>query len=127
MAELPPYAKLLGVRLDHEDGLPLLILPSADHLIGRPGFMHGGAIAGLLELAGFAAVRHALGGADGPRIKPINITVDYMRGGRLTETRAAARVTRLGRRIANVEAEAWQTDRGKLIATAKLNLMLDRG
>ncbi|WP_157216751.1 PaaI family thioesterase [Flavisphingomonas formosensis] len=127
MAELPPYAKLLGVRLDHEHGQPLLVLPHASHLIGRPGFMHGGAIAGLLELAGFAAIRHALGGSDGPRIKPINVTVDYMRGGRLIETRAAARVTRLGRRVANVEAEAWQEDRGKLIATAKLNLMLDRG
>jgi len=126
MVDLPPYAKLLGVRLDHENGLPLLVLPHGDHLIGRPGFMHGGAIAGLLELAGFVAVRHALGHAEVTRIKPINITVDYMRGGRLVETRAAARVTRLGRRVANVEAEAWQTDRGKLIATAKLNLMLDR-
>jgi acyl-coenzyme A thioesterase PaaI-like protein len=50
-----------------------------------------------------------------------------MRGGRLIETHAAARVTRIGRRVANVEAEAWQEDRGKPIATAKLNLMLDRG
>jgi len=126
MADLPPYAKLLGVRLDHENGLPLLVLPHGNHLIGRPGFMHGGAIAGLLELAGFAAIRHALGDAQVRRIKPINVTVDYMRGGRLVETRAAARVTRLGRRVANVEAEAWQGERGKLIATAKLNLMLDR-
>lgn len=127
MLPLPPYAEMLGCRIEAQaDGSPLLVLPTGNHLIGRPGFLHGGAIAGLLELAGFAAIRHELGD-DATRIKPINITVDYMRGGRLIETRAAARVTRIGRRVANVEAEAWQEDRAKPIASAKLNLMLDRG
>ena len=59
-------------------------------------------------------------------MKPINITCDFLRGGAAHDTFAAATITRLGRRVANVEAHAWQTDRTKPIATAQLNLLLRR-
>jgi acyl-coenzyme A thioesterase PaaI-like protein len=58
--------------------------------------------------------------------KPITVTVDYMRGGTPQDTFAEARVERLGKRIANVEATAWQTDRDKPIAAARINFLLDR-
>ena len=123
---LPPYADFLGIRIDAAHGdTPLLVMPFGDHLLGRPGFLHGGTIAGLLEIAGFAALYRALG-EDEPKVKPINVTVDFMRGGRERDTRAEGRVTRIGTRIANVTAEAWQDDRSKPIATAKMNLLLDR-
>ena len=62
-------------------------------------------------------------------MKPVTVTVDYMRGGteRLGETYADAVVERLGNRIANVEALAWQQDRAKPIAAAHMNLLLKRG
>ena len=40
--------------------------------------------------------------------------------------RAAAVVERLGARIANVEAFAWQKDRSAPIASARLNFLLER-
>jgi len=43
-------------------------------------------------------------------IKPINVTVDFMRGGRDKPTHARGIVTRLGTRVANVETTAWQDD-----------------
>ena len=49
-----------------------------------------------------------------------------MRGGTAHETYAAATVTRLGKRVANVEAHAWQGDRAKPIAAAQLNVLLKR-
>ena len=53
-------------------------------------------------------------------------TVDFMRGGTDHDTFAAATITRLGNRVANVEAHAWQKDRSKPIAAAHMNLLLRR-
>lgn len=124
--KLPPYADLLGATLEWEDGLPILLMPFSQDVLGRPGFVQGGAITGLLEVAAIAALRHQLVAEGGGRIKPINVTVDFMRGGRQRVTKAAGIVTRLGNRIANVEAAAWQEDRAKPIASARMNYLIVR-
>ncbi|MEG3083310.1 PaaI family thioesterase [Sphingomonas sp. PB2P12] len=124
---LPPYAEILRVSVEAEDGAPpVLLMPFADDVLGRPGFLHGGAISGLLEMAAIAALQHALEAEGGGRIKPVNVTVDFMRGGRDKPTRAAGVVTRLGTRVANVEATAWQDEREKPIATARMNYLIVR-
>ena len=122
---LPPYADLLGLSVDPDDE-SVLIMPFAEGVLGRPGFLHGGAISGLMEMAAIVAVRQALAEEGGGRIKPINVTVDFMRGGRDKPTRAQGVVTRLGTRVANVEATAWQDDRDKPIAAARLNYLIAR-
>ena len=124
---LPPYADLLGLSVDptDEDGCRL-IMPFGDAVIGRPGFLHGGAISGLLEVAAIVALKHALEDEGGGRIKPINVTVDFMRGGRDKLTYARGVVTRLGTRVANVEATAWQDDEAKPISAARLNYLVVR-
>jgi uncharacterized protein (TIGR00369 family) len=118
---------LLNLRIEQRDDVPMVTMPFGDDVVGRPGFLHGGAIAGLLEFAAFTALDHALG-PDGPTMKPVTVTVDYMRGGsaELGDTFAEAVIERLGKRIANVEAVAWQADRAKPIATARINFLLDR-
>ena len=123
---LPPYADLLGIEVEPGEGAPVLLMPFADEVIGRPGFLHGGAISGLLEMAAIAALQHALAEEGGGRIKPVNVTVDFMRGGRDKPTRAAGVVTRLGGRVANVEATAWQDNRDRPIASARMNYLLVR-
>ncbi|WP_242098094.1 PaaI family thioesterase [Sphingomonas sp. CROZ-RG-20F-R02-07] len=127
MTALPPYAELLGLVAEPQAGGPaVLAMPFGDDVLGRPGFLHGGAIAGLLEMAAIVALTHALEGERGGRIKPVNVTVDYMRGGRDKPTRAIGIVTRLGTRVANVEAVAWQDDRAKPIAAARMNYLIVR-
>lgn len=128
MIALPPYADLLGLTLEQpENGAPVLLMPFAESVIGRPGFLHGGAISGLLEMAAYAALVHALDGEGASaRAKPINVTVDFMRGGRDKPTHARGVVTRLGTRVANVEASAWQDDPGAPIAAARMNFLLAR-
>jgi acyl-coenzyme A thioesterase PaaI-like protein len=123
---LPPYATKLGATAEMTEEGPVVRMLPGDHLVGRPDFIHGGAIAGLLEIAAFAGLAHALDDENRPRIKPITVTVDFRRGGRLVETYAIGEVTRLGHRIANVAATAWQEDRAKPIATAQMNFLLDR-
>lgn len=129
MKQLPPYATLLGLEIEGlQDGMPVLTMGFGKQVLGRPGFLHGGAISGLLEMAAFAALRAALEqeGAGDVRIKPVNVTVDFMRGGRDRVTRAVGHVSRLGKRIANVEATAWQDNPAQPIAAARMNMMLVR-
>src|SRR5687768_2245418 len=114
MDPLPPYARFLGIDARRSDSGELqFVMPFGDVVLGRPGFLHGGAIAALLEFAAFGAIFEALGTTQGVTVKPINVTVNFMRGGAQHDTFAAANVTRLGNRVANVEAHAWQLDRGK--------------
>ncbi len=127
MTALPPYARLLNLSfVTREDG-DLVVMPFGNDVLGRPGFLHGGAIAGLLEFAAFTALAKALG-EESATMKPVTITVDYMRGGAeaLGDTFAAAQIERLGKRIANIEAIAWQQDRAKPIAAARINFLIAR-
>jgi len=126
MDPLPPYAEFLGLSRQRGEADELMfVMPFGATVIGRPGYLHGGAIAGLLEFAAFGALYEALG-AKRPQVKPINVTVQYMRGGVDHDTFAAASVTRLGKRVATVEAHAWQRDRARPIAAAQLNILLKR-
>lgn len=122
MSALPPYAALLGIRIADGGGL---VMPFAVHLIGSPGRLHGGAVAGLMELAANLAVQELLTGGQ-VALKPVNVTVDYLRGGAPVDTFARAHINRLGRRVANVRVEAWQADPAKPIAAARLNIILER-
>lgn len=126
---LSAYARSLGIAVSgSEDGAPLLTIDFSDIVQGRPGAFHGGATSGLLETAGYAALRARLI-EEGrvPQLKPINITVQFLSAGKQKQTYAKGRITRLGRRNANVSVEAWQDNRDRPIATAIMNiLMADR-
>jgi uncharacterized protein (TIGR00369 family) len=124
--DLPPYALGLGIAVDGaEDGAPVLAVDFSERMQGRPGFLHGGALSGLMEMAGIAALRAELARrGEAVTLKPVNITVEFMRGGTEQRTYAIGRVTRAGRRMALVHAEAWQDDRTKPIALAQLKILL---
>jgi acyl-coenzyme A thioesterase PaaI-like protein len=126
-----PYAKFLGLRARVENDVLTVYMPFAPDLIGspQPQRLHGGVIGGMLETTGAFAVARVLAqrsetfvGISMP--KPITITLDYLRGGAPEDTFACAYITRIGRRVANVRAEAWQNDRTRLIATAHMNMLI---
>lgn len=124
--DLPPYAQALGIDIDHDEaGLPVLFVDYSERIAGRPGFLHGGAMSGLMEMAGIAALRaelHRRG--ETVRLKPVNVQVEFMRGGTEQRTFAKGQVTRAGRRVALVNVEAWQDDRTKPIALAQMKILL---
>lgn len=127
MKSLPPYALFLGIEARRsETGELFHVMPFSDRVLGRPGFLHGGAIAALLEFAAFGRLFEELEDEAGVTVKPVNVTTNFMRGGVVHDTFAAARITRIGKRVANVEAHAWQEDRDRPIASAQLNLLLKR-
>ena len=125
-ADLPPYARALGIEfVGEEAGNPVLAWAFSVRVQGRPGFLHGGAISGLMEMAAIAALRAELARrGDTPRLKPVNIAVEFLRGGTEQQTFAAGRVMRAGRRVALIAAECWQDDRAKPIALAQLKVLL---
>lgn len=122
-----PYADLIGVRSNKATGEPILTIGWRNQVEGRPGFLHGGVIAGLLEMACYEALALEFKDpADRPRFKPINVAVDYLRGGVTTDTHAVAQIVRVGKRVANASALCWQDDRSRPIATARMHILLDR-
>jgi uncharacterized protein (TIGR00369 family) len=128
MALDSPYSAAMGFGQDRgEDGRLLLTMAYATDKMGRPGFLHGGAIAGMLETIAYLTLDEALGDVGKAAIKPVNVTVTFLRGGGDAMTYARATIERLGRRIANIEAVAWQDDPSKPIAIAQMNVMIDRG
>jgi uncharacterized protein (TIGR00369 family) len=123
---LPRYAESIGIVLDHWEGdRPILAFDFNDRVSGHTGLFHGGALAGLLEMAAIAALQAGLPNAGGEqRFKPINITVEYLRGAGERRTYAVGEVVRLGRRLANIRARAWQEDPEKPVATGFINVKL---
>lgn len=112
-----PYAAFLGVRAELKGDELTLILPYSEHLVGNPLLpaLHGGVVGALMELT--ALTQLAIASRTETFAKTIDINVEYLRSGRPVDTYARARVVKIGRRIANVQAEAWQNERSQPIAT----------
>jgi uncharacterized protein (TIGR00369 family) len=111
-----PYASFLGVRAELRGDELTLILPYGEHLVGNPLLpaLHGGVVGALMELT--AITQLAITSKSEKFAKTIDIGVDYLRSGKPIDTYARARVVKIGRRIANVQAEAWQNERSQPIA-----------
>ena len=107
------YLWLLAVVLRyHEDLIGNTFLPA----------IHGGTLGAMLEMA---AIFHLLWETETETVpKIVNITVDYLRSARPVDVIASAKVTKQGRRMVNVFAEAWQDDRGKPVATANAHFLV---
>jgi uncharacterized protein (TIGR00369 family) len=118
-----PYAGHLGVRAELAGDELTAVLPFSPHLIGNPMLpaLHGGVIGGFMELT--AVIQLSLQSGDSTP-KPIDVTVEYLRSGRPRDTFARAEVKKVGRRIANVQVEAWQEARAKPIAALRGHFLL---
>jgi len=119
-----PYARFLDLRSDQDGDVLTVTMPFADRLIGNPMLpaLHGGATAALLELTAVAQVALSY-----PRLRlprPINVTVAYLRSGRPVDVHARARISKAGRRVAHVLAEAWQEDEAQPIASLTAHFLV---
>jgi len=119
-----PYARFLGLVTGQQGEVLTVTMPFADRLIGNPMLpaLHGGATAALLELTAVAQVALSY-----PRLRlprPINVTVAYLRSGRPADVHARARISKAGRRVAHVLAEAWQEDEAQPIASLTAHFLI---
>ena len=119
-----PYTRFLGIGVENTTGEVLCRMRYTPMLIGNSTIpaLHGGTLGGLLESA---AIFELLLRAEQEHVpKIITITVDFLRSGKPQDTLAKATITRLGRRVANLQVRAWQEDRERPIATANALFLL---
>jgi acyl-coenzyme A thioesterase PaaI-like protein len=115
-----PFARCLGIRIG-EDGA--LVMPFSPKIIGNPILpaIHGGMTGAFLETTAIVGVARELG-VSSP--KPIGLTVNYLRSGRALDSHAKVSIVKQGRRVVAFEAQAWQDDPAKPIASAFGHFML---
>ena len=119
-----PYGRFLGIQVLAQGEELTFILPRNENNLGNPTLpaLHGGAVAGFMEQAAIIFILLQMGE---PRVpKTIDFTIDYLRAGLYQDTFAECRVTRLGRRIANVHISAWQKNREEPITIARAHFLL---
>lgn len=122
--ELIPYAHFLGITFAETEAGLIFKLPFMQRNIGNTILpaLHGGAIAGFMENAAIMHLMWTRASLDVP--KNIDFTIDYILSGRPQDTYAQCQVTRLGKRVANVQIEAWQSNRNSPIAIARSHFKL---
>ena len=115
-----PFARCLGIRIG-EDGT--LVMPLSPKIIGNPILpaIHGGVTGAFLETTAIVGVTRELG-VSPP--KPIGPTINYLRSGRALDSYANVSIVKQGRRVVAFEAQAWQDDPAKPIASAFGHFML---
>ncbi len=124
IADVIPYAGWLGLTYEERDGHLLGKLCYSDMLVGNPVLpaLHGGTLGALLESTAIFEIMWRQESIVLP--KTINVTIDFLRSGRPVDTYATATITKHGRRVIAVRAEAWQDDRSRLIATANAHFLV---
>lgn len=124
LVEAIPFARMLGLEVSREgDGL-LTKMRHAPHHVGNSLLpaLHGGTLGALLESAAIFALLWEGTAAGTP--KTINITVQFLRTARTTDTFARAELFKQGRRVATVRATAWQDAPDKPVAAAQAQFLL---
>jgi uncharacterized protein (TIGR00369 family) len=113
-----PFAQEIGIRCEVMGDEMTAIMPFQEKLIGNFTIqaLHGGAIGAFLELTAMAQVYLVTEHLERPP-RPINLTIDYLRQGHAKDTYARATITKMGRRMCSVQAEAWQDERSKPVTT----------
>lgn len=111
-----PYVRFLGMRVELAGDEMTAVLPFSQHLIGNPVLpaIHGGVIGAFMELTALAQLALAEPGGRVP--KTIDVTIEYLRSAGARDTYARAILRKVGRRVANVQVEAWQESRTRLVA-----------
>jgi acyl-coenzyme A thioesterase PaaI-like protein len=111
-----PYCRFLGIEIDRKGNELTTILRFDKKLIGNPVLpaLHGGVVGAFLEVTAVIQLMLEAESEDLP--KPVDIGIDYLRSGRPVDSYARATITKHGRRVCNVRAEAWQDERSRPIA-----------
>jgi acyl-coenzyme A thioesterase PaaI-like protein len=111
-----PYCRFLGIEIDRKGNELTTILRFDKKLIGNPVLpaLHGGVVGAFLEVTAVIQLMLEAESEDLP--KPVDIGIDYLRSGRPVDAYARATITKHGRRVCNVRAEAWQDERSRPIA-----------
>lgn len=124
-----PYARALALEMeDIGDGRAVISMPYDPKLVGDPatGVIHGGAVSGLMDTTGGAAVMSHPSSPGGTAT--IDLRIDYMRSASPGQTIVAkAEVYHITRSVAFVRAVALDDDLENPVATATGAFTVEHG
>ncbi len=125
LLEHVPYAKFIGMGVERFGDELVFKLPAKDDNIGNPILpaLHGGVIAGFMEMSAIVQLMVFMQTTKVPKV--VDFSIDYLRAGYHKDSFAECKITRQGRRVANVSINCWQTNRKHLIATARAHFLID--
>lgn len=114
-----PYARLLGLEMIRAAPDQVVIrMPFREDLLAddeeAARYVHGGALASLVDIAGTFAVIAAVG----HDVITVDLRVDYLRPVRSGDLAGTARPVRIGRSLAVADVEVAGAD-GKLVAVGR--------
>ena len=142
LAAQSPFTRFLGVELQRHGDELTTRLRFEPKLIGSTVLpaLHGGGTGAFLEITamlslswsriwhaldeGGPAAEAILAGDLPPLPKTVDLTIDYLRAGRARDVFARASLSKNGRRVSNIQVEAWQEERAKPIASAHGHFLL---
>ncbi len=110
-----PMAEWLGFSVTQDADGRLYRLAFNETHIGNPAIraLHGGVIAAFLELSMQTELRALQGPQAGATI---TVAIDYLQSSRAEDMTARVKASRIGRRLAFLEAEGRQADGTRLVA-----------
>ncbi|GJL94538.1 MAG: thioesterase [Hyphococcus sp.] len=119
-----PISDWFGFSVETTDTGAVYGLAFDESHIGNPLIraLHGGVIGAFLEFAAQCELTERLD--NGAAIKTVNVDIDYLASSKAADMKASATITRLGRRIAFVEATGWQDDPDRPVAKARLRIRI---
>lgn len=124
---MAPHADALGLSLvSIEKGRGVMSAPWREELVGDPetGIIASGVVTALIDHACGLAINSAIG--EPMPIATLDLRIDYLRpAAPKTGVTAEAHAYRLTRTVGFVRAEAWDVDKGDLVATAQAAFMLN--
>lgn len=124
---MSPYVEYLDVRQARQpDGVPLFRLPFRPDLIGNPLLpaLHGGVLAGFAETAMVLHLALTASQLPDSPARGVDFSIDYLRSAKPVDTYARCVTIRRGSRVALVQAELWQDDPLRPVATVRGHLLL---
>lgn len=119
-----PYFKMLNLSAEQVDEELIVTMGFDDHLIGNPMIpaLHGGTISAMLEATGLLTT---LSVAQDYLPKTINQTINFLSTGHPKDLFATARIIKKGKRVAVVDAIAWQEPSRDPVATMRAQYKLN--
>jgi len=124
---LSPHAAALGMNLvSIEKGRGVMSAPWREEFVGDPesGVIASGVVTALIDHTCGLAINSAM--EQMAPIATLDLRIDYLRpAAPRTGITAEAHAYRLTRTIGFVRAEAWDVERGDLVATAQAAFMLN--
>lgn len=122
-----PFARVLGVVVDRIDvDRVRLTLPYRDDVTTIGDLVHGGAIAGLVDVAATAACWASPDLDPNARGTTIGFAINYLNAGRAQDLIADAEVIQRGRAISVADVHVRSAD-GTLVARATVTYKLNTG